>query len=135
MGLRAEGKDIWWKCGGGILGETEGGKAQFEGFGGELGAGGKAVSGGRCGRWACIGLRRLRDRGTKGKGWSLERAGIEGRKMAFRGGEWSVWNLAQGLRKVKGWLLGGCNDALRMAYLDAGRGATGKNRVDLGEEC
>ena len=36
---------------------------------------------------------------------------------------------------VKGWLLGGCNDALRMAYLDAGRGATGKNRVDLGEEC
>lgn len=36
-GLRAEGKDIWWKCGVGILGEIEGGKARFEGFGGELG--------------------------------------------------------------------------------------------------
>ena len=44
VGLRAEGKDIWWKCGGGILGETEGGEARFEGFGGELGTGGKAVS-------------------------------------------------------------------------------------------
>ena len=55
--------------------------------------------------------------------------------MAFRGGEWSVWKVARGLRKVSDWLLGGCNDALRMAYLDAGRGATGKNSVDLGEEC
>ena len=36
---------------------------------------------------------------------------------------------------VNGWLLGGCNDALRMEYLDAGQGATGKNSVDLGEEC
>ena len=45
-GLRAEGKDIWWKSGVGILGETEGGKARFEGFGGELGTGGKAVNGG-----------------------------------------------------------------------------------------
>ena len=35
-GLRAEGKDIWWKCGVWILGETEGGEAQFAGFGGEL---------------------------------------------------------------------------------------------------
>lgn len=44
MGLRAEGKDIWWKCGVGILGETEGGEARFWGFGYEMGAGGKAVS-------------------------------------------------------------------------------------------
>ena len=91
------------------------------------GTGGKTVSEGWRGRWACIGLRGLRDRGAKGKGWSLERAGMEGRKMAFRGGEWSVWKVARGLRKVSDWLLGGCNDALRMAYLDAGRGATGKN--------
>ena len=45
-GLRAEGKDIWWKCGGGILGETEGGKARFGGLGGGMGTGGKAVNGG-----------------------------------------------------------------------------------------
>lgn len=43
VGLRAEGKDIWWKCGGGILGETEGGEARFWGFGYGMGAGGKAV--------------------------------------------------------------------------------------------
>ena len=46
--------------------------------------------------------------------------------MAFRGGEGRAENVARGLRKVNGWLSGGCNDALRMAYLDAGRGATGK---------
>ena len=102
--LRAEGKDIWWKCGVGILGETEGGKARFGGFGYGMGTGGKAVSGGWRGRWACIGLRGLRDRGSKGKGWSLERAGIEGRKMAFRGGEWCVWKVAWGL----GWQMAGC---------------------------
>ena len=60
-----------------------------------MGTGGKAVSEGWRGRWACIGLRGLRDRGAKGKGWSLERAGIVGRKMAFRGGEWSVWKVAR----------------------------------------
>ncbi len=43
-GIRAEGKDIWWKCGGGIFGETEGGEARFGGFGGEMGTGGKGVS-------------------------------------------------------------------------------------------
>ena len=60
-----------------------------------MGTGGKAVSEGWRGRWACIGLRGLRDRGAKGKGWSLERAGIVGRKMAFRGGEWCVWKVAR----------------------------------------
>ena len=44
VGLRAECKDIWWKSGAGILGETEGGEARFGGFGGEMGTGGKAVS-------------------------------------------------------------------------------------------
>lgn len=44
VGLRAEGKDIWRKCGVGILGETEGGEARFEGFGGGIGTGGKGVS-------------------------------------------------------------------------------------------
>ena len=44
VGLRAEGKDIWWKCGAGILGETEGGEARFGGFGDGMGTGGKAVS-------------------------------------------------------------------------------------------
>lgn len=29
VGLKAEGKDIWWKCGVGILGETEGWEARF----------------------------------------------------------------------------------------------------------
>ena len=60
-----------------------------------VGTGGKGVSEGWRGRWACIGLRGLRDRGAKGKGWGLERAGIEGRKMAFRGGEWCVWKVAR----------------------------------------
>lgn len=31
VGLRAEGKDIWWKCGVGILGEIEGGELRFWG--------------------------------------------------------------------------------------------------------
>ena len=78
------------------MGETEGGKARFEGFGGELGAGGKAVSGGRRGRWACFELRGLSARGAKGKGWGLERAGMEGRKMAFRRVGWRVWKVARG---------------------------------------
>lgn len=37
VGLRAESKDIWWKCGVGILGEIEGGEARFEEFGGDMG--------------------------------------------------------------------------------------------------
>ena len=37
--------------------------------------------------------RKGRDREAKGKGWSLERAGIEMRKMAFRGGEGRVGNV------------------------------------------
>lgn len=44
------------------------GRRGFGGFGGEMGTGGKAVSGGWRGRWACIGLRGLRYRGAKGKG-------------------------------------------------------------------
>ena len=60
-----------------------------------MGTGGKAVSGGRRGRWACIGLRGLRDREAKGKGWSFERAGMEGRNMEFRGGKWSDWKVAR----------------------------------------
>ena len=44
VGLRAEGKDIWWKCGVGILGETEGGKARFWGIRVRNGTGGKGVS-------------------------------------------------------------------------------------------
>ena len=47
VGLRAEGKDIWWKCGGGILDETEGGEARFWGIRRRVGTGGKAVSEGR----------------------------------------------------------------------------------------
>ena len=71
------------------------GRRGFGGLGGGMGTGGKGVSERRRGRWACIGLRGLRDRGAKGKGWSLERAGIVGRKMAFRGGEWCVWRVAR----------------------------------------
>ena len=71
-------------------------RAGRHGFGGRRrnGTGGKGVSEGWRGRWACFELRGLRDRGAKGKGWSFERAGIEGRKMAFRGGEWCVWKVA-----------------------------------------
>ena len=36
-GLRAVSKDIWWKCGVGILGEIEVGEARFWGVGGEMG--------------------------------------------------------------------------------------------------
>ena len=32
-------------------------------------------------------------------------------------------------------MLDGYKNALRMAYLDAGWGAVGKNRVDFGEGC
>ena len=100
-----------------------------------MGTGGKAVSEGWRGRWACIGLRGLRDRGAKGKGWSFERAGIVGRKMAFRGGEWSVWKVARGDTEGK-WL-----NVRRLQWRAEngvfGRraGRNGKKRVDLGEEC
>ena len=70
------------------------GRHGFLGGGGEMGTGGKAVSEGWRGRWACFGLWGLRYRDAKGKGWSLERAGIEGRKMAFRGGEGRVEKVA-----------------------------------------
>ena len=64
--------------------------------------------------------RKVRDGASKGQGWRVERwrfvvgNGVFGR---WRGRAWMV----------NGWLLGGCNDALRMAYLDAGRGATEKS--------
>ena len=44
------------------------------------------------GRWACFEGRGLRYRASKGKRWSLERAGMEGRNMAFRGAECGVWD-------------------------------------------
>ena len=100
-----------------------------------MGTGGKAVSEGWLGRWACFGLRGLRDREAKGKGWSFERAGIVGRKMAFRGGEWSVWKVARGDTEGK-WL-----NVRRLQWraengvFGRGAGRNGKKRVDLGEEC
>ena len=100
-----------------------------------MGTGGKAVSGGRRGRWACFGLRGLRDRGAKGKGWSLERAGIVGRKMAFRGGEWCVWNLAQGSAEDKWLNVRWLQWRAENGVFGRGAGRNGKNRVDLGEEC
>ena len=54
------------------------------------------------GRWACFGLRGLRYRAAKGKRWSLERAGMEGRNMAFRGAEWGVWDTEWALYAVSG---------------------------------
>ena len=57
------------------------------------------------GRWACFGLRGLRDRGAKGKGWRFERAEIEGRKMALRGGEWSGWKVECEMWNVECWVL------------------------------
>ena len=73
-------------------------------------------------------MRKVRDGASKGQGSWVERWRFVVRNGAF--GRWrgKAWI-------VNGWLSGGYNDALRMAYLDAGRGATGKNSVDLGEEC
>ena len=67
-----------------------------------MGTGGKAVSEVWRGRWACFGLRGLRYRDAKGKGWSLERAGIVGRKMAFRRVGWRVWKVARGILMING---------------------------------
>ena len=108
---------------------------RFEGFRGEMGTGGKAVSGGLRGRWACFGLRGLRDRGAKGKGWSLERAGIVGRKMAFRGGEWCVWNVARGSFDGKWLMVRRLRKCAENGVFGRGAGRNGKKRVDLGEEC
>ena len=100
-----------------------------------MGTGGKAVSEGWRGRWACIGLRGLRDRGAKGKGWSFERAGIVGRKMAFRGGEWSVWKVARGDSDDKWLNVRWLQWRAENGVFGRGAGRNGKKRVDLGEEC
>ena len=100
-----------------------------------MGTGGKAVSERRRGRWACFGLRGLRDREAKGKGWSLERAEIVGRKMAFRGGEWSVWKVARGSSEDKWLNVRWLQWRAENGVFGHGAGRDGKNRVDLGEEC
>ena len=100
-----------------------------------MGTGGKAVSEGWRGRWACFGLRGLRDRGAKGKGWSFERAGIVGQKMAFRGGEWCVWKVAWGYSEGKWLNVRWLQWRAENGVFGHGVGRDRKNRVDLGEEC
>ena len=73
-------------------------------------------------------MRKVRDGASKGQGSWLERWRFVVGNGVFGGWRGKAWI-------VNGLLSGGCNDALRMAYLDAGRGATEKNSVDLGEEC
>ena len=87
------------------------------------------------GRWACIGLRGLRDRGAKGKGWSLERAGIVGRKMAFRGVGWRVWKVARGPFDGKWLMVRRLRKCAENGVFGRGAGRNWKNRVDLGEGC
>ena len=65
-------------------------------------------------------MRKVRDGASKGQGWRVERW-----RFVVGNGVFGIWRGRA--RMVKGWLSGGCNDALRMAYLDAGRGATGKS--------
>ena len=100
-----------------------------------MGTGGKAVSEGWRGRWACIGLRGLRDRGAKGKGWCFERAEIEGRKMAFRGGEWCVWKVAREGLDSKWLVVRQLRKCAENGVFGRGAGRNGKKRVDLGEGC
>ena len=71
-------------------------------------------------------MRKVRDRGAEGKGWSLERAGIEVRKMAFRGGEWGVGNVGMGPSGDKRLIVRRLQKCARMAYLGARRGVMGK---------
>ena len=99
------------------------------------GTGGKAVSEGWRGRWACFGLRGLRDRGAKGKGWSFERAGIVGRKMAFRGGEGRVEKANWGSSGGKWLVVRRLQWRAENGVFGRGAGRNGKKRVDLGEEC
>ena len=94
-----------------------------------------AVSERRRGRWACFGLRGLRDREAKGKGWSLERAGMEGRKMAFRGWEWCVWKVARGSFDGKWLMVRRLQWRAENGVFGRGAGRNAKKRVDLGEEC
>ena len=78
------------------------------------------------GRWACFGLRGLRYRASKGKRWSLERAGMEGAKHGFSW--WGMGRVGYRMSSLGGkWLnVRWLHKCARMAYLDAGRGAVGK---------
>ena len=71
-------------------------------------------------------MRKVRDRGAEGKGWGLERAGIEVRKMAFRGGEWGDWDDGVGSLCGKGLIVKRLQKCARMAYLGARLGSMGK---------
>ena len=67
-----------------------------------------------------IEVRKVRDGASKGQGSWVERWRFVVGNGAFVRWCGKAWI-------VNGWLSGGCNDALRMAYLDAGRGATEKS--------
>ena len=90
---------------------------------------------GGMGRWASFGLRRLRDRDAKGKGWCLERAGIEGRKVAFRGGEGRVGKVVWGSSDGKGLIVRWLQRCAKNGVYGRGAGRGEKKRVYLGEEC
>ena len=65
-------------------------------------------------------MRKVRDGASKGQGsW------VEKWRFVVGNGVFGRWRGRA--RMVNGWLLDSCENALRMAYLDAGRGATGKS--------
>ena len=66
-----------------------------------------------------IEMRKVRDGASKRQESRVER-------WRFVVGK-AVWGKAERVvRKISGWLLGGCEKHARMAYLNAGRGAMGK---------
>ena len=67
-----------------------------------------------------IEVRKVRDGASKG-----QRSRAERWRFVVGNGAFGRWRGKAWI--VNGWLSVGCNDALRMAYLDAGRGAMGKS--------
>ena len=64
-------------------------------------------------------MRKVRDGASKGQG-------SRGERWRFVVGK-AEWGTANGdIQTISGCMIGSCENALRMAYLDAGRGAVGK---------
>ena len=106
MCVGLSGEIEWWK---GLFGRFEWATGGAEwGVGHVSGCGGLGIE-----------VRKVRDGASKGQRSRAERWRFvvgNGAFVRWRGKAWIV----------NGWLSGGCNDALRMAYLDAGRGETEK---------
>ena len=65
-------------------------------------------------------MRKVRDGASKGQGSRCERW-----RFVVGKAEWGTSN--GDIQTISGWMIGSCENALRVVFLDAGRGAVGKS--------